>query len=157
VAATSWHWVDGDAGIPKVAGALRPGGALAVWWTIFGDPEQPHTEFRSVLAPLYEQYMPHERDDGQPPPPMRTEKWRQQLSAGGWFESPAIEQIPWTQQLTPGSARRLWATFPNVAELPTGDRDAFLTGVSDAVRALGGVVDDRRLTIVYHAVRAGSR
>lgn len=152
VAATSWHWVDGAVAVPKVVAALRPGGALALWWTVFGDPDQPHTEFRSVLQPLYERFLPHDHDDGQPPLPMRTDHWSQHLSAEGWFEPPAIEVLRWMQPLTPASAQALWATFPNIAELPHHDRGSFLTGVADAVTAAGGVVEDPRLTIVYHSV-----
>jgi hypothetical protein len=125
---------------------------LAVWWTVFGDPEQPHTEFRSVLQLLYDRHLPHEHNDGQPPLPMRIEHWRQHLSAGGWFDPPAIEILRWSQALTPTTARSLWATFPNIAELPVPDRDAFLVGVARAVTSLGGLVHDPRVTIVYHSV-----
>jgi SAM-dependent methyltransferase len=153
VAATSWHWVDATTGVPKVATLVRPGGGFAIWWTIFGDPDRPHTEFRSLLDPLYARYMPGEVDDGRPPKPMRTEQWLTQLQAGGWFTRPGIDLIRWTQPLTRVTAAALWATFPNVAELAAADRAAFLAGVADAVDAAGGHVDDPRLTIVYHSRR----
>jgi SAM-dependent methyltransferase len=128
VAATSWHWVDGTLAVPKVASLLRLGGGLAVWWIIFGDPDRPRTEFRSLLDPLYARLMPGEIDDGRPPKPMRTEEWLSQLQAGGLFACPTIEVIRWMQRLTVVSARALWATFPNVAELDADARDAFLAG-----------------------------
>jgi SAM-dependent methyltransferase len=40
VAATSLHWVRLDVALSKLAQALRPGGWLAAWWTVFGDPER---------------------------------------------------------------------------------------------------------------------
>lgn len=154
VAATSWHWVDGIVGVPRVASLLRPRGGFAVWWTLFGDPDRPRTEFRSVLDLLYARFMPGEVDDGRPPKPLRTEEWMAQLQAGGWFLRPDIELIRWTQRLTARSATALWATFPNVAQLPPADRNAFLTGVAKAAEDAGGHVDDPRLTIVYHSRRS---
>jgi SAM-dependent methyltransferase len=41
VAATSFHWVDQEAGLYKLGQALRPGGWAALWWTLFRDPDQP--------------------------------------------------------------------------------------------------------------------
>jgi SAM-dependent methyltransferase len=42
VSAQAWHWVDPVAGAAVAARALRPGGALAIWWNRFaggaGDP-----------------------------------------------------------------------------------------------------------------------
>jgi SAM-dependent methyltransferase len=154
VAATSWHWVDGALGVPKVASLLRPEGGLAVWWTIFGDPGRPNTEFRSLLDPLYARFMPGEVDDGRPPLPLRSEQWLSQLQAGGWFARTNIETIRWTQRLTAESARALWATFPNVAELAAEDRDEFLARVAKTVDDAGGHVDDPRLTVVYHTRRS---
>ena len=37
-AATSFHWVDQRVGLAKLGRALRPGGAVALWWTLFQDP-----------------------------------------------------------------------------------------------------------------------
>src|SRR4051812_22112915 len=37
-AATSFHWLDPDVTLPKIARVLRPGRWLAVWWNVFGDP-----------------------------------------------------------------------------------------------------------------------
>ena len=38
VSATAFHSVDQSVGIPKIARLLRPGGWVALWWTIFDDP-----------------------------------------------------------------------------------------------------------------------
>jgi len=157
VAATSWHWVDGPVAVPKVARLLGTGGWLAVWWTVFGDPEQPLTPFRAALDRLYTRYLPAERDDGRPPAPLRAEQWTTQLREGGWFGPVSVEMIRWTQTLTPQSARGLWATFPNVAELDPSARAAFLDGVGQAVTDLGGTVDDSRVTAVYYTQKTAHR
>jgi hypothetical protein len=41
VAATSFHWVDQKLGLSKLGRAIRPGGWVALWWTLFRDPDQP--------------------------------------------------------------------------------------------------------------------
>ena len=51
VAATSWHWIDGAAALPRLHAALRPGGRLAVWWAVFGDPDW-HSPFRDRVEEM---------------------------------------------------------------------------------------------------------
>ena len=36
-AASSFHWVDERVGLARIHAALRPGGWIALWWTLFGD------------------------------------------------------------------------------------------------------------------------
>jgi hypothetical protein len=88
---------------------------------------------------------------------MPVTEWRTRLQGGGLFQPVAIELVRWTQRLTAASAQALWATYPNVTELPTAEREAFLTALGEAVDNLGGVVDDPRLTIVYHTRRNPTR
>ncbi|HZM83928.1 MAG TPA: rRNA adenine N-6-methyltransferase family protein [Candidatus Limnocylindrales bacterium] len=91
----------------------------------------------------------------QPPKPLPVTVWRERLQAGGFVQSCVGRAHP----LDPAADRRFRsspvATFPNVAELSAPDRDQFLAGLGDAVDALGGLVDDPRLTVVYHTRRNG--
>jgi len=48
VAATSFHWVNQEVGLTKLGKVLRPGGWVALWWTLFRDPDQPD-EFSQAL------------------------------------------------------------------------------------------------------------
>jgi trans-aconitate methyltransferase len=54
VAATSFHWVvPVHEGLTRCARLLRPGGWLALWWTVFGDHSRPdpfHEALQPVLA-----------------------------------------------------------------------------------------------------------
>jgi SAM-dependent methyltransferase len=147
VAATSWHWVDAAVAVPKAASVLNPGGALVVWWTIFGDPQAPRNEFRSAIDSLCQRYL------RPAPKPEPITEWLTRLRGGGLFTTVAVELIRWSQQLTATSAQALWATYPNVAELPVAERESFLGALGETVDALGGLVDDPRITIVYHTRR----
>ena len=147
VSATAFHWVDPAVALPKLASLLKPGATLAVWWTVFGDPERP-TDFRRALDDLYARHLPHERRDGTPGP-LRVGSWSDELRGGGWFGPVTVDLIRWTQRLTAAQARLLWSSFPNVGELPPPQREAFLDALAAAVADHGAVVDDPRVTALY--------
>jgi hypothetical protein len=153
VAATSLHWVRLEVALPKLAQALRPGGWLAAWWTVFGDPERV-TDFRLALSGLYERRLPHEyRDPASIPEPLRVESWSAELSAGGRFEVVRVELVRWEHQLTSDGARRLFGSFPNIDEMGVGERDAFLDAIVSLVDGYGGCVADSYVTALYLARR----
>ena len=145
--ATAFHWVRPAVTLPRLARALRADGWLAVWWTDFGDRTRP-TPFRSSLDRLYERNFPHEpRDPSRGP--LNIESWRAELSQGGWFTWPEVEQIRWEHTLTPEGARRLFGSFPNVNELAPERRAEHLDAIADLVRQAGGVVQDPHVTDLY--------
>lgn len=82
-----------------------------------------------------------------------TDRWRGQLTAGGYFDDVSIKIIEWNQILTPQAARDQWSTFPNIAELAVPDREEFLTRLGSLIDELGGRVADPRLTVIYTAQR----
>ncbi|GIG07705.1 methyltransferase domain-containing protein [Catellatospora coxensis] len=153
VAATALHWLDPATSTEKIGKLVRPGGWLAAWWTEFGDRDRP-TEFRDRLDEVYRDLLPGEPGYRQGRShAFDTDRWRRQLTAGGWFGDVAVEVMTWQQTLTPQAARDLWSTFPNIAELDPDDRESFLSRLATIIEDLGGRVDDPRLTIVYTAAR----
>jgi SAM-dependent methyltransferase len=149
VSATAFHWVRPDVTLPKLARSLRPGGWLAVWWTEFGDRRRP-TEFRAGLDELYAHYLPDERRGVVPERgPMNVESWCAELSQGGHFRRPEVEQIPWEHTLTADGARRLFGSFPNVNELGSAERAELLDAIGVLVQRLVGVVEDPYVTVLY--------
>ncbi len=151
---TAFHWLDPGAAMPKLAALVRPGGWLAVWWTIFGDP-QHRAAWRRHVDPLYAQYLPDERrDPHQVPRPMQVRARSAELAADGWFGPVQVEMVGWERRLNPDAAWRLWATFSNVRELPDDRREAFLDGIAEVVRREpGGSVVDYYTTVLYTAQR----
>lgn len=147
--ATAFHWVRPDVALPRLARALLPGGWLAVWWTAFGDPTRP-TPFRSGVLRLYERNFPREPRE-QPRGPLNIESWRDELSQGGWFTRPDVEQIRWDHPLTPEAARRLFGSFPNVNELDPVRRAEHLDAIAGLVEDAGGMVLDPYVTVLYLA------
>jgi SAM-dependent methyltransferase len=153
VAATAWHWVDSARALPRVARLVRPGGWFAAWWNEYGDPAQ-RTAFRVALDDAYRRYLPDEMHDPTDlPASMRVAEWTERLRRGDYFDRIDAETIRWSYRLTSDRARRLWATFPNVNELPPLDRTGFLDNVGELVDRFGGTVDDPYVTTVYLARR----
>ena len=158
VCGTAFHWLDPTVAVPRLAALVRPGGWLAVWWTVFGDPER-WAPWRTALDALYEQYLPGERRDAyHVPAPLQIDARTTELTAGGWFGPVQAELIRWRHRLTPDAARRLWATFSNIRELPADRREPFLDGVAAVVsRQPGAVVVDNYITALYTAQRLGTQ
>jgi hypothetical protein len=76
------------------------------------------------------------------------------LTTGGWFAEVEVEVVSWQETLTAETARGLWSTFPNIAELAPPAREEFLSRLGALVDdEPGGTVEDPRLTVVYTARR----
>ncbi|WP_412542503.1 class I SAM-dependent methyltransferase [Longispora sp. K20-0274] len=150
VCATAFHWLDRAVAVPKFARALRPGGTLAVWWTVYGDPGRP-TAFRAALDALYEQHLPGARVPTEGTPrALRIDERVAELTATGEFGDVAVEVIRWEHRLTAVGARRLFGTFPNIRGMAEGARAEFLDAIAGLV---DGEVSDPYSTVVYLARR----
>ncbi|WP_368666031.1 class I SAM-dependent methyltransferase [Micromonospora sp. BL1] len=57
VCATAFHWLNKDAAVRRLARFVRPGGGLAVWWTVFGDPDRS-PPWRTELDAVYRRWLP---------------------------------------------------------------------------------------------------
>lgn len=140
VAATSLHWVDVPAVLPRLHRALRPGGLLVPWWTVFGDPEW-HSDFRARVDEIAGQGLA-----GETPRPLRIEERVAELEDGGLFELVEHRIHPWEHTMTPEQVGDLFTTFP------TWSPDA-VAAVVAAARDCGPTVTERYLTVVYVARR----
>jgi SAM-dependent methyltransferase len=147
VAATSWHWVDQTVGLPKLGRIVQAGGWVALWWTIFADPERPDPFHDATYALLGE-----DRDR-----PIRTSQFqldqhgrRSDLVDLGGFVNVESECISWTAHLNPSAVRALYASFINVRRLPDADRQRVLDSLEEIASVqFGGVVERPFVTVLY--------
>ncbi|MGI8646069.1 MAG: class I SAM-dependent methyltransferase [Nocardioides sp.] len=137
VAATSLHWVDLAVVLPRVHHALRPGGLLAAWWTVFGDPAV-RTPFRDAVQRIANPTgAPETRRTA-----LDTDAWEADLTAGGWFAPVVTEVVRWRVTLTTEQVRDLFTTFPTWTP-------AQVDAIAAAAERLGGRVEEHYATAVY--------
>lgn len=144
VAATAAHWFDLDVVLPKVHGALRPGGRLAVWRTVFRDPEAD-TAFRRRVARIMASGPRTPRPDA-----LDLDRWARELTAGGYFEARHAEVFRWSVELDSQQVRGLFSTFSDW----TGDE---VEAAAQAVDDLGGRVIEHYLTPLLVLDRLAAR
>ena len=147
VAATSFHWVDQTIGLPKLGRAVHAGGWVALWWTIFADPDRPDPFHEATYGLLGE-------DPGRQ---IRTSQFqldqsqrRSDLIHLGGFVGVESEYIPWTARLEPSAVRALYASLINVRRLPEAEKQRVLDALEmTASEQFGGVVERPFVTVLY--------
>lgn len=151
IAATSFHWVDADAGLARIAQVLRPGGWVALFWNVFGDPERedPFHEATDALlnpdGPIDTTLVPFALD---------REARLADFARAGAFEEISDACTRWTLTLDPQGVRDLYTTFPTVSQRPPEERVALLDGLERIAREeFGGVVERNLCTPLYVAKR----
>ncbi len=160
VAATAFHWVPADTGLRRAADALRPGGRLALWWTVFGDPGGP-APFADALRPGLERIAPTVLTQSsagtagdRTPHGLDTGRRVGEIDRSGRFGPVDVRRVRWTQRFTPAGVRALYATFSPWRILPDDVRAAGLDHVEDIARdAFDGEVDLTFVTVLYLARR----
>lgn len=162
VAATSFHWLRPEVALPKVAATLRPGGWLARWWTVFGDPDRPDP-FHDALTPLLRRLAPALVDPmppagaGAPAHPLDLAARTTEVAATPGLEPVLHEVVRWTGRHDAATIRRLFASFSPWRALADDHRERVLDALEDLARdRFGGVVERPYLTAVHLARREGA-
>ena len=153
MAATSFHWLDADLAVPKIAAALRPGGAVAI--ISGGHVEGGTSQFFVDVQDCYERHMPGT------PPGLRLTR-AEDLPAGippavlasSLFERARHRRHVWLRDFTTQTYVDELNTYSNHIALAPENRDALLV----CVRALideryGGAITKAYVTDLDVALR----
>ena len=155
-AATSFHWVDPQLGMARMAEALVPDGWLALWWTVFRDVDDPDDAVQREIGRIAERYRTSGRRETVPFALDVTSR-RAEIEAGGRFQLVEHHHLPFRVVHTPASMRDLFATFSTWASLPEPDRSRALDELAALVAAQPGASLARTyVTVLYLARRSGS-
>ena len=136
-AAQAWHWVKGDDRYNKLAAAIEPDGAVALFW----NQGRPHPEpFVFDNDAAYERFVPgfnaaieHGLD------------WvREEIDASGHFTPCAVHTFTWETNYTRAEWLAQLATNSNHRMIPEPTRTELHNAVGDAIDKHGGV-----LPVVY--------
>ncbi len=133
--ATAFHWVDTRAGLQRCADALVDGGWLALWWTVWGDPDRSDP-FHDALVPILEQRAPHLVAD-----PARATVYllniadlAADIASLGAFDAPVAHTFRWEGTHDPASLRAIFATFGPWIALPEPLRTQLLDDIENLAR-----------------------
>ena len=157
VAASSFHWVDEALGLARLLASLRPGGWVALWWTLFGDDDHDDA-FIDATSPLLDGLAssPSAGEERRPQHGRDVEARFASLHAAG-FEDLEHELAPWHAEWDTTGIRELYGSFSPIARLEAEPRKRILDGVAEiAERDFGGRVERRLLTTIYTARRPES-
>jgi SAM-dependent methyltransferase len=154
VAASSFHWVDEELGLAKLFETLRPGGWIALWWTLFGEEGEPDA-FISATSRLLENLKasPTRGQEGRPAHALDSEARLGALVAAG-FEGAEHERMRWEARWDTDGIRALYGTFSPIARLEEAHKTEILDGIAlIAERDFGGRVERTLVTSLYTAHR----
>ena len=147
-AAQSFHWVDPLTGYAKAGRALRPGGALALFWN-----RTKGVSLQQSLDELYEQRAPG-LEELTPEVLIAVEKSiGDSIAATNLFEISLRPGFSWSDRLTTGRYIRLIETYSHYATLPESKRRYLLEGVAECIDAAGGEIDIHYETVIHLARR----
>lgn len=152
VSATAFHWLEQESSLAKVLQLLRPGGWWAMWWTVFGDPD----DMDSFQRRTQEYFRQLSRSPSQAPGSSRPfaldkDVRMTELKTAG-FEDAKYEEIRWCTTLTTRRVVDLTATFSPVSRLPEMERSRFLSNIGRiADDEFGGQVHRNFVTAIYLA------
>jgi SAM-dependent methyltransferase len=134
-AATSFHWVDPAIGLSKVARHLRPGGWLALWWTVFGDPDRPDP-FQTAIEPILGELAPELIFNVSACEPYGLDAPARiaEIDATGRFGAVQNHVVTWEGHHDAVGIRRLFATYSPWLALPEAKRNATLDALERIAR-----------------------
>lgn len=155
IAAQAWHWVNPAAGAVKAAGALRPGGRLAVFWNAF----QPPRDLAEAFAGVQRQVMPDSPDFwGRPIVDTYLTMCGQAadgIRQASAFGDPQQWRFGWDRHYTRDEWLDQVPTMGPHTQLPPATLDDLLAGLGAAIDAAGGSFTMRYTTVAATAVRNG--
>ena len=151
-AASSFHWVYEAVGLTALWRALRPGGWIALWWTLFGEGAGPDAFIRAT-SPLLENLdsSPTKGDPGRPPHALDTKARIGALGAAD-FTDVSHDLVRWDATWDTEGIRALYGTFSPILRLEPARRKEILDEIARiAAQQFGGRVSRTLTTSLYTA------
>jgi len=154
LAATSFHWIEVEAGLAQVARLLRPGGWWIMVWNMFGDERRHDAFHEATVGLLGESRSPSAGPANGPSFGEDHPRRAAELRTAGHFENIAFDAQSWTLTLDAQGVRALYATYSEINARPPDERERVLDELVEiAERKFGGRVARNMITAMHTAQR----
>ena len=155
VAATSFHWVDQEVGLRKLRRAIRPGGSVALWWTLYRDPWAADEFTRAVEEILGPNTRGAFDEPGRPPFQVDVEHRLRDMRSLGRFEHLEATIMETTLVLHAQQARALYGSMATVLRRDPDEQATVLDSIQRLVEStFDGAVERRFVTALYTGRRS---
>jgi SAM-dependent methyltransferase len=155
VAATSFHWVEREIGMRTVSRLLRPGGHVALWWTLFFDSSRPDP-FRDATRHLFLPLPAEFAEPGRPEFQLDVERRCGDLMNIAALVDVRAEITHWDVSLSTRRLHDLYASMAAIRRLPAAEQPLVLDAVTHIADELfGGLVNRPFVTALYMGRKPG--
>jgi SAM-dependent methyltransferase len=142
VAAQAWHWIDGERGAIIAARALRPGGALCLWWN------RPRALNGMVWDAVHDAYALHAPALDRRHAVCRQSDREKRFPPAQGFAPWSHFQYDWTATYDAESYTGLLRTRSDHLQLPVPQRERLIDAIREVIVETGG----DRLEYRYRAI-----
>jgi SAM-dependent methyltransferase len=153
ISATAFHWIDPGIGYPKIARALKPGGALALFWNKHVQTGG-NTGFAQSVQGVYARLAPElaRNFPGLPHPDAITLPVEGEMAQSGLFGPVTVRRYGWEQAYTSQAYIDLLNTYSDHLALDPQVRRRLLEGIQEHIEVhFGGLVVKEYLSLLYLA------
>jgi SAM-dependent methyltransferase len=158
VSVEAFHWLDQTNAYRKIARALRPGGAIALFWNRHVQSDKSERFFEAAQE-IYERETPEivkPEDHKGLPRPDEISGRVEVVSETGLFDEVTVRKYRWDAEYDTDSYIRLLSTYSGHINLEGAARERLFRGIAELIDAeFGGRIIKGYLTVLYVA-RAGN-
>ncbi|GHO99273.1 methyltransferase type 11 [Reticulibacter mediterranei] len=155
LSATAFHWIDPAISYQKTAQALKPSGAIALFWHVHVQSEASQGFFEEVQQ-IYMQQVPEQPEKYGPLLWSHevTEPTKTEIEQTGLFSKVTVRRYRWDVTYDAASYLRLLDTYSNHRILEQQRRDRLYHDIADLINTnYGGRITKGHLALLYVAHR----
>ena len=151
VSAEAFHWIDPDIGYQKIAQALRPHGAIALFWNRHIQSAASRGFFEAVDT-VYEREAPELADPSNLPTFDEVRGRADELERTGFFDGLTTRKYSWEAVYDTAGYLRLLSTYSGHINLEVEVRERLFRGIADLIDGeFGGRISKGYATVLYLA------
>ena len=149
ISGEAFHWIPPEVGYPRLAQALKPGGAAALFWIL--RPLQETAVYQAIIA-VHEKLAPTiAATDHVVTPDWLTQRIATNFAESRRFGAVTTRQYAWSEMLTAERYVKLLNTQSSYRSADKNVREKLYAGIVAVIEQFGGVVERPYLAILFHA------